>query len=300
MALWGAKKIAHADNTDTEAWVVDNEQNYTGLVWAKEPMRTQIREKYGADIQLSYLFMFNGTFVNGRPLTQLSKSITPCLGYDRPGTLYRVLHDGQPYNGVCARSYPHGPERLLFQVQIQKHMNWNWRRASPSMSATTSFNKAIHVCKGYVERGHKGMMILVIDTMGDGWGSELIWHVATLMKDSGITVAHTREEEYLITYSIPLQHAKTLMWPDQIQYGTIAEPEEGWLQHERNKEFAQQAAEQADHAESSNEADVTKETAGRAKRKRKRNAEEQAAPRRKGVQAKGFTALKEGEVQGGA
>ncbi|KAK7922931.1 hypothetical protein PG985_007002 [Apiospora marii] len=314
VAVWGCKKIAHADEPDTAAWVVDHEENRTGLVWANEPMEGQIREKYGEDIQLSHCFGFNGTFVNGRPLIQLSKTITPCLGDNRPEELYRAVHDGQPYNGACSRSYPRGPEPLLFQVQLQKHMKWTCQAASPFMSATTNFQKAMDVSEGYAQRGHKGIKILVIDTMGNGWGTEQrIWHVATLMKDFDITVAHTRNTEYLITHSIPLQHVKTLMWPvlehkgknpNLIQYGTMTEPEEGWLQHERNQETARQAAEQADHTESSNEADVSKEAAGQAKRKRKRNqkdeAEEQAVPRRKGVRAKGFAPLKKRDVQGNA
>lgn len=316
MALWGGKKIAHADEPDTEAWVVDNGENHTGLVWAKEPMTAQIRDKYGVDVQHSHPLGFHGTLVNGRPLTQLSKTITPCLGEDRPGILYRVVHNGQPYNGVCACGYPHGPESLLFQVQTQKHMNWNWRGRSPFMPATADFRKAMYVGQGYDERDHKHIQILVIDTTGDGWGPEQrVWHVATLMKDFDITMAHARNTEYLITHSIPLQHVKTLEWsdlerkgvldwdhmdPNQIQYGTITEPEEVWLQHERNEEAARQATDPVDHAEPSNEADASKGTAGRAKRKQDDEAEGQVAPRRKGVRAKGFAPLKDRDVQGDA
>ncbi|KAK8042280.1 hypothetical protein PG993_006803 [Apiospora rasikravindrae] len=302
IVLWGPKQVEHAAKPETLAWVVDHEKNHLGRVWAKEPMRAELHDKYDVEVHQEALHCFRGSFVNGRPLIQPSKLITPCLGNARPRVLYRAVHSGQPYNGVCARNYPDGPHPLLFQIQCQKHMNWKWRGPSPFMSATASFKKAKRMCRLYGRMGFEGTKILHIDTTGPGWGSEQqIWHLETMLAEFGVTVKHSHKEEYLITRSIPLQHVNAQDW-DQVTrrwlpFSTITEPEEGWLQHERNKVAARQVAEPDDRKEPGDEADGIKQAAGGSKRKRddQEGDDEKIAgsPRRKGVRAKGFAPLKD-------
>ncbi|KAK8048806.1 hypothetical protein PG994_010536 [Apiospora phragmitis] len=221
--VWGPRETLHDDRTDTKAWVVGYRENRTGRIWATGSKSVQYRDDYSVDSPPSSHHKF------------------------KIGAPYKAI----PYKGVCARSYPEGPERSVFQIQFEKHMYWSWRGDSPFMSATTSLGKAMHVGEGYHKRGYKDIKILVIDTVGDGWTSEQrVWHVTTLLQDLNTTVEYAREDEYLITHSIPLLHVKTLSWVDlehkgvqdredldldETQYGTITEPEEGWLQHEQNK-----------------------------------------------------------------
>ncbi|KAK7952206.1 uncharacterized protein PG986_007934 [Apiospora aurea] len=298
VALWGPKKIEQAAEPETLAWVVDHEKNHTGRVWAKEPVRQELKDKYGVGSLLEDPDSFHGTFVNGRPLKQVSITIHPCLGVSRPKRLFRVVHSDQPFNGI----------------QFQKHMVWQWRGQSPFMSSTISFNKAVWKCVGYEKRNRPNIKILIIDTSGPGWGSRRqIWEATKLESAFNVIVNHTCLGEYLVSHSIPLHRVKVIDWEDlkedRIQYGSITEPEEGWLQYERNKEAARQAVEPDDQAapRDNNDNDDNKdggtEQASKGS-KRKRDGEdgedEDEAPRRQGKRARGFAPLKERDMHGDA
>ncbi|KAK8139632.1 hypothetical protein PG984_000755 [Apiospora sp. TS-2023a] len=304
---WGPKKIQQAAEPETLAWVVDHEKNHTGRVWAKEPVRQELKDKYGVDTQQEDLDTFRGTFVNGRPLKQASITIHPCLGHFRPKRLYRAVHADQPFYGVCARNYPQIFNPVLFQIQFQKHMVWRWRGNSPFMSATCSFQKAVQKCEAYEKRKRPGIKLLIINTSGPGWDSRrLIWGAGELEMAFKVSVDHNCLGEYLITHSIPLYRVKALDWvdlkDDRVQYGNMTEPEEGWQQHERNKEAARQVTrtdDQEDASDDDDDNDDTKQATKESKRKRDGDDEGEVS-RQRGKRARGFAPLKERDMEGDA
>ncbi|KAK6842449.1 hypothetical protein PG987_003309 [Apiospora arundinis] len=297
---WGPKKIAYGEEPETLAWVVDNNRNRTGLVWVAGDKGDDFKDKYGTDVDESVFALRNATFTMGRPFKSMSITVHPCLGPTRPQRLFRVVHADTPFKGVCARDYPHMFEPLLFQVRYQKHMNWNWRGASPFMSATPSFKKALRMCRGYQDRGRKDINILFINTSGPWDSRQLIWNAAALKSVFDVQVDHRCVDEYLIMHSIPLHRVKVLKWDDlkngTVRFSTIEEPEERWLEYERRKAAVRQAVEPDGQGEPANEVYDIESANNEPKRKRgydDNGEEEERAPCRARRVARGFAPLKE-------
>ncbi|KAK8020468.1 hypothetical protein PG990_005606 [Apiospora arundinis] len=266
---WGPKKIAYGEEPETLAWVVDNNRNRTGL--------------YGTDVDESVFALRNATFTMGRPFKSMSITVHPCLGPTRPQRLFRVVHADTPFKGV----------------RYQKHMNWNWRGASPFMSATPSFKKALRMCRGYQDRGRKDINILFINTSGPWDSRQLIWNAAALKSVFDVQVDHRCVDEYLIMHSIPLHRVKVLKWDDlkngTVRFSTIEEPEERWLEYERRKAAVRQAVEPDGQGEPANEVYDIESANNEPKRKRgydDNGEEEERAPCRARRVARGSRRLK--------
>ncbi|KAK7969485.1 hypothetical protein PG996_002072 [Apiospora saccharicola] len=175
------------------------------------------------------------------------------------------------------------------------------------MSATYSFQKAVEKCEAYEKRKWPGIKLLIINTSGPGWDSRrLIWGAGELKTAFKVSVDHNCLGEYLITHSIPLHRVKALDWvdlkDDRVQYGNMTEPEEGWQQHERNKEAARQATrtdDQEDASGNDDDNDNTKQATEELKRKRD-GEDEGEGSRQRGKRARGFEPLKERDMEGDA
>ncbi|KAJ2979823.1 hypothetical protein NUW58_g7102 [Xylaria curta] len=113
---------------------------------------------------------WHGSFVNGRPLVNSAVPVFTCAGPERPRILFRVVHDGQPHDGMKARGYGLVDiTPINFQILVDKHLRWSSRHLGPFLSATSCRKKARRMVDVYRRLGETGIRIIIFKTSGPGW-----------------------------------------------------------------------------------------------------------------------------------
>ncbi|KAI0969478.1 hypothetical protein F4678DRAFT_463261 [Xylaria arbuscula] len=151
----------------------------------------------------------HGGFVNGRPLINLSVPVFTCAGLDRSRVFYRVVHDQQPHYGMKARGY--GLVKvtpLLFQVLVDKHLNWRCRHHSPFMSVTNCHTKIRQIIRILQKRGKTGLRVITFRSDGEGWDhkTQRLFHVPVLgryLHSIDYEYCTYMQAEYLLESHIP-------------------------------------------------------------------------------------------------
>ncbi|OHW97593.1 hypothetical protein CSPAE12_03646 [Colletotrichum incanum] len=144
--------------------------------------------------------------VNGIALISSSHKLLRFHEFLRPRTLYRVIHGGQPDNGLKSR-LGRGSDPIFFQLHLQKHLRWRCRESSPFLSATNSWKKAMIIAAVYAARAFTGLRIIKFKTSGLGWnhGIQRLWSARSLIRQLGLNKDDRPyfNNEFLIEHSIP-------------------------------------------------------------------------------------------------
>ncbi|KAI0530438.1 hypothetical protein GGR58DRAFT_518489 [Xylaria digitata] len=169
--LFHRKRVKYFEEPKCEVFIVKSTiQPYMKVKvwWTKEGHR-KLEEIY----ETIPLFDENncyGGFVNGRPMICPQAPIFTCAGPERPPILYRVVHEQQPHYGMKARGYGLVEVTpLLFQVLVDKHLNWQCRDPSPFISTTNRWGKIRQIINILHKRGCSGLRVVVFRSSGPGW-----------------------------------------------------------------------------------------------------------------------------------
>ncbi|KAI1077913.1 hypothetical protein F5B20DRAFT_582734 [Whalleya microplaca] len=148
-----------------------------------------------------------GGFVKCRPMLDKAIIIETCTGEQRPKCLYRAVHDLQPHGGVMAKGHEiNHTDPLFFQVQLQKHMNWNCCDPSPFMSVSGTLIKAVIIASVYEAWGCSVISIIKFKSSGPGWDhkKQRLWDAEKLVQRFQLKrFSRWMTHEYLLKDRIP-------------------------------------------------------------------------------------------------
>ncbi|KAI1200950.1 hypothetical protein F5X97DRAFT_320888 [Nemania serpens] len=208
--LFARKSVKYSERPDCEVFMVKSttQPHMKVRCWCTTGGRASLQELYN-NLPEFENDERRGGFVNGRPLTHLSVTISTCAGQSRPKTLYRVVHDEQPHYGRKARG--HGIVKvtpLSFQILVEKHLNWRCRQPSPFMSSTNDQRKVRRIVQTLQEHGFTGIQVIEFRTSGDGWNhtAQRLFYAPTLRHNLNRTNYRNLpylENDYLLESHIP-------------------------------------------------------------------------------------------------
>ncbi|KAI0011463.1 hypothetical protein F4779DRAFT_636949 [Xylariaceae sp. FL0662B] len=199
------------DSLDVKAWVVHSKSKpYRSYrLWMKPELHEELHPIYPSLPDIAEITRTGG-FLNGRPMLDKGITIETCAGERRPEILYRVTHDAQPYGGIMSRGHEvNRADPLLFQVQVQKHINWNCYDPSPFLSVTDKLSKVTTIAAVCQARGYSGIEIVTFKSTGAGWDhkKQRLWPVHELLLAFDTMILFNRFclpwEEFLLEESIP-------------------------------------------------------------------------------------------------
>ncbi|ROV87241.1 hypothetical protein VMCG_10759 [Cytospora schulzeri] len=241
-------------------------------IWIEPSFEYELRQQGSpaiASVPIDDNFSTRSGFCKGQPLVSLETTIPTCLGSSRPPKLWRVIHGGHSFPGTLARGSSSDNKiktsPLNFQLQFQRHLNWNCRDPSPFMSSTNDHAKAIRICGCYEARGMTGITILEIDTTaGEEWdatGSH-IWEVQELLRCFRLPILQRKKylmNEYLIEKCIPSSRVtRRVDWDEE---KAKLDPK-GTVRSAARREFKQAASKKRKECDASEQSERNKRTRG--------------------------------------
>ncbi|KAI0145423.1 hypothetical protein GGR57DRAFT_506833 [Xylariaceae sp. FL1272] len=202
-----SKTAYQEDKPSTEAWMVHTTTpSFIGeRLWSLPVLSVRLQENYPEFQQ----YLRQGSFKKGRPVLDVGRKIHSCGGVRRPKILYRVIHRGQPWQGLKARGYGFARVTpIYFHRFVQKHLVPSCRLPSPFLSVTDSKDKVRTTIEYYRSKGYKGIRVVKFRTDGPGWNhrAQPLWHVPALGVELSCNEWATRpmhRHEYLLQSHIP-------------------------------------------------------------------------------------------------
>ncbi|KAK0621809.1 hypothetical protein B0T17DRAFT_509126 [Bombardia bombarda] len=187
---WQSKWERQTQDTDMEVFMVESSLGHKGIrIWARGlTSNATLQElcsiyKVAPTVFAFEAWKLRGGFTIGKGLLEASVNIQSC-GNNLPATVYRVVHDAQPFGGTKARGFSWlSTTPFDFQILLQRHLNWRCRQPSPFVSVTDDIRKAARVAAAYAVRGCTGIKVVKIDTSGEDWRNRRVkmWHVESLV-----------------------------------------------------------------------------------------------------------------------
>ncbi|KAI0139162.1 hypothetical protein F4776DRAFT_654275 [Hypoxylon sp. NC0597] len=217
---YGERRVAQTTMPDSEAWIVDSkmEKGRNFKLWIRPELYQDLHAIY-PHLPDSEDIIRSGGFLHGRPMLEKAITIKTCGGPRRPKTLFRVIHDRQPFGGIKARGYGTVEiHPLYFQVLVQKHLNWSSRNPSPFISVTNSLEKVKIIGAVYEARGHTGIKVLEFNPHHPAWNHEeqRLWNVHELVTAFDARILRGRkflDQEFLVENCIPPKSiTKSISW----------------------------------------------------------------------------------------
>jgi len=212
VARWARKDSRQREKPEQDVWMVrtTTDKNRKRRIRVKDhsPKLEELQKTYPLEQGNIVADVGFTGFVFGRALLNTAVTIRTVGGASRPHIVYRAVHDGHPFGGTKARGFGvHNTDPLFFQLHLQSHQSWICRDQSPFMSVTSDYKKAIRVCASYFVRGRKGIKILVIDTVSEGWDYEnqRMWSMMDLVHKLRLRSCSFWEDEWVIENEIPDQ-----------------------------------------------------------------------------------------------
>ncbi|KAL2017335.1 hypothetical protein VTK56DRAFT_2308 [Thermocarpiscus australiensis] len=228
VAKWGRKVQLQKKHPDVEVWMVhttaEHESGKRTKIWSK-PGSSKLRELCDTiGIPVPDTIGRKGGFVKGLPLQDKTVTIETAGGRDRPEFVYRVVHEGSPFNGLKARGYGRvEADPLWFEILLRKHMHWSCRWPSPFLSVADDIQAALVFYAAHRLRCRKGIKILKSRTDGEHWDHEeqRMFHLSTLRRRLGQSWRplpdYPASAEYVVTNSIPKECVVETMEPDEVE-----------------------------------------------------------------------------------
>ncbi len=171
VALFDRKPVKYFERPECEVLgAKSTTQPYTKFkIWWTKKGHAKLNEHY-PNLPAFEESNWHGGFVNGRPMINPAVPVFTCAGSQRPEILYRVVHDQQPHYGMKARGYGHVEiTPLLFQAQVDRHLNWRCRDPSPFISTTNCHKKIRRIIRTLRRHGKTGLRIIKFRSSGPGW-----------------------------------------------------------------------------------------------------------------------------------
>lgn len=221
---WARKDVYYVNRPDAQAWLVHtvpNTDNATNArIWTTPSYLEELISRYTLASNSAFVAATTraSSFSRGRPIEDISVKIRTCVGDARPTTLYRAVHDGMPFDGICARGFEViTTNSLFFQRHLQNHLKWTCRQPSPFLSASSELPRAASFAAAFAARGRTAIKILEIDTTGVDWDHNIsrLWKVDDLRSAFGLHWKEYHRYEYLIENLIPNKHIRVYDWEEE-------------------------------------------------------------------------------------
>ncbi|KAF9870990.1 hypothetical protein CkaCkLH20_11407 [Colletotrichum karsti] len=218
---WKIGKIAE-QKEEVKAWLTKNTTN--GIPWVLRVLpgfEEEVNNAFPGVLGMMSRGQNNGC-VNGTALLQTDYKVHTVGGKYRPKFLYRAFHSEIPNNGIKSR-LGRGTDPIFLHIHLRKHLRWRCREASPFLSATNDWAKAVRIALLYEKRGHTGIKIIKFATNGEGWDHNVqrMWRARSLLYQMGLKNDNRKylDNEYLIEHSIPeASIVKVYDWIDRQKF----------------------------------------------------------------------------------
>ncbi|KAH9886615.1 hypothetical protein F4778DRAFT_798317 [Xylariomycetidae sp. FL2044] len=239
-----------ADHPKAKAWIVysKTQEDKSFKLWMKPEMHEKLQKIYPELPEAEVLFQ-GGGFRKGLAMVEESVTIPTFGGLRRPEILYRVVHDGQPHDGIKARGY--GLVDIIplhFQMLVMKHLRWRCRDPSPFLSVTDDRDKVCNICQIYDAKGMSGITIYKFRSSGQGWDHKRnrLWHIGDLyrsLKCELFSIPYLKNDYLLEQYIPPESIIGRLKWDDIKVHGSSYSREKGRQAAAENRKREREALE---------------------------------------------------------
>ncbi|KAI1743360.1 hypothetical protein F4680DRAFT_445234 [Xylaria scruposa] len=206
VARFGRKVIRYTEEPDAKGWIVKTttDPHKPFSLWLLPEELDSVRQIYPEIPEIEK----HGAFIWGYPLRDLAIPIPTCgTSQNRPKTLWRLTHEGQPHGGMKPRGYGLVKvDPFSFQMFAHKHLYWRCRNLSPFISVTNSTKKIDRIYRVLLDWGCQDIKLTKFRAYGRGWDhkKQRLYHVPTLERILPISRPQAfTDYEYLLEGEIP-------------------------------------------------------------------------------------------------
>jgi hypothetical protein len=217
VAKWEPFIYFHGQRPSARVWMVNTAcdaqliEGRKRRVWAEpgDTTLTELCSSLGMAVPDGDTSDNSQGFEKGQALADKRIATLTTLGKkSRHRYVYRVVHDGMPFDGLKARGYGTAlADPLMFQIFVQKHLEWHvriWK--GPFLSVGTTIGKVLLIAAVFWVDECQGIKIHKIDTRSDAWNHKRqpMFRLENLVEAFKLPNKGERyEEECLVMNCIP-------------------------------------------------------------------------------------------------